>query len=404
MNASLTRSPAPTDVSRAEPSMAPIPEIVDELRAGRMVILVDEEDRENEGDLLMAAEYVTPESINFMVTHARGLVCLTLTEERCQRLNLPLMANRNGARFGTNFTVSIEAAEGVTTGISAADRAHTVRTAVARDARPDDIVQPGHIFPIQAAKGGVLVRAGHTEAGCDLTALAGLTPAAVICEVLKPDGTMARLPDLQQFAAQHGLKIGTIADLIQYRSAHESMIERLAQRQVRTAWGDFQAVAYRDRASGAAHMALVHGQILPEQETLVRVHEPTSVLDVLLTGADPTHSWSVDRALQTMATAPSGVLVLMNCQGSAQRLFDTFAQWNMALQPQGREGARVHEEHHDLRTYGIGVQILRDLGVCKARLLAKPRRMPSMAGFALTITGYDSEPSAPLPPSQEPRP
>jgi len=374
--------------------MASVPEIIDELRAGRMVILVDEEDRENEGDLLMAAQYVTPEAINFMVTHARGLVCVTLTEERCRQLNLPLMASRNGARFGTNFTVSIEAAEGVQTGISAADRAHTVRTAVARDAKPEDIVQPGHIFPVQAVRGGVLVRAGHTEAGCDLTALAGLTPAAVICEVLKPDGTMARLPDLQQFAAQHGLKIGTIADLIQYRSEHESMIERLAQRPVRTAWGEFRAVAYRDLASGAAHLALVHGRIDPECETLVRVHEPTSVLDVLLTG-DTSHSWGVDSALQAMAAAPSGVLVLLNCQGSAQQLFDTFAQWDAAVPVGDGTDARAREARHDLRTYGIGVQILRDLGVCKARILAKPRKMPSMAGFALTITGYDSEPSGP---------
>jgi len=390
-------NPAPSEAALIDPPcgvMASVSEIIDELRAGRMVILVDEEDRENEGDLLMAAQYVTPEAINFMVTHARGLVCLTLTEERCRQLNLPLMASRNGARFGTNFTVSIEAAKGVETGISAADRAHTVRTAVARDARAQDIVQPGHIFPVQAVCGGVLVRAGHTEAGCDLTALAGLTPAAVICEVLKPDGTMARLPDLQQFAAQHGLKIGTIADLIQYRSEHESMIERLAQRQVSTAWGMFRAVAYRDLASGAAHLALVHGNIDAESETLVRVHEPTSVLDVLLTGSDTGHSWGVGSALQAMAAAPSGVLVLLNCQGSAQQLFDAFAQWDAASPGQAREADRA--QRHDLRTYGIGVQILRDLGVCKARILAKPRKMPSMAGFALTITGYDSEPSSPM--------
>ena len=216
-------SAAQTDSTQSY-DIAPVPEIIAELRAGRMVILVDEEDRENEGDLVMAAEYVTPEAINFMVTHARGLVCLTLTEERCQQLDLPLMASRNGARFGTNFTQSIEAAEGVETGISAADRARTIQVAVARNAKPSDLVQPGHIFPVQAVRGGVLVRAGHTEAGCDLTALAGLTPAAAICEILKPDGTMARLPDLMLFAREHGLKIGTIADLIQYRSEHESMV------------------------------------------------------------------------------------------------------------------------------------------------------------------------------------
>ncbi|HUG58884.1 MAG TPA: 3,4-dihydroxy-2-butanone-4-phosphate synthase, partial [Candidimonas sp.] len=253
-------------------NISPVTEIVAELRAGRLVILVDEEDRENEGDLVMAAEFVTPEAINFMVTHARGLVCLTLTEERCRQLDLPLMASRNGTRFGTNFTMSIEAAVGVDTGISAADRARTIQAAVARDAKPSDLVQPGHIFPVQAVRGGVLVRAGHTEAGCDLTALAGLTPAAVICEILKPDGTMARLPDLKVFAREHGLKIGTISDLIQYRSEHESMIERLASRKMQTSWGEFTAVAYRDLSSGAPHMALVHGNITPDTETLVRVH------------------------------------------------------------------------------------------------------------------------------------
>jgi len=384
-------NPAPP-AAEAPHVMASVPEIIDELRAGRIVILVDEEDRENEGDLLMAAEYVTPEAINFMVTHARGLVCLTLTEARCQQLNLPLMASRNGARFGTNFTVSIEAAQGVETGISAADRAHTIRVAVARDARPGDLVQPGHIFPVQAVKGGVLVRAGHTEAGCDLTALAGLTPAAVICEVLKPDGTMARLPDLQQFAAQHGLKIGTIADLIQYRSEHESMVERLAEREVHTPWGAFRAVLYRDLASGAAHLALVHGHITPDQETLVRVHEPTSILDALLTDAS-THSWTVDNALRAIVAAPSGALVLLNCQGSAQQLFDTATLWKAQGSDDTRQ-TRTGAQRYDFRTYGIGVQILRDLGICKARLLAKPRKMPSMTGFSLTITGYDSAPSS----------
>lgn len=369
--------------------ISPVPDIVAELRAGRLVILVDEEDRENEGDLVMAAEYVTPEAINFMVTHARGLVCLTLTEERCQQLQLPLMASRNGTRFGTNFTMSIEAAEGVETGISAADRARTIQVAVARDATPADLVQPGHIFPVQAVRGGVLVRAGHTEAGCDLTALAGLTPAAVICEILKPDGTMARLPDLKVFAREHGLKIGTIADLIQYRSEHESMVERLASRDVQTPWGPFQAVAYRDLASGAAHVALVHGSITPDVEALVRVHEPTSMLDVLFEG--PTnHSWSVSSALKAIAAAPAGVLIMLNCQESSDVLFAQFQAWNEApVQPAKAAG---RESRYDLRTYGIGAQIMRDLNVGKARLLARPRKMPSMTGFSLTITGYDSEP------------
>ncbi|MFT0850195.1 bifunctional 3,4-dihydroxy-2-butanone-4-phosphate synthase/GTP cyclohydrolase II [Achromobacter sp. F4_2707] len=370
--------------------ISPVTEIVAELRAGRMVILVDEEDRENEGDLVLAAEFVTPEDINFMVTHARGLVCLTLTEERCRQLDLPLMASRNGTRYGTNFTMSIEAAEGVETGISAADRARTIRTAVARDAKPSDLVQPGHIFPLQAVKGGVLVRAGHTEAGCDLTAMAGLTPAAVICEILKPDGTMARLPDLIEFAREHNLKVGTIADLIQYRSEHESMVERLASRRVKTPWGDFEAVAYRDLSSGAAHLALVHGNIESDVETLVRVHEPTTVLDVLFEG-EGHHSWGVADAVRTISAAPSGVLILLNCQGSAENVFAHFESWNTPVEV--TEPIPDRERRYGLKTYGIGAQIMRDLGVGKARLLARPRKMPSMAGFALTITGYISEPS-----------
>ncbi|MBP6019787.1 MAG: 3,4-dihydroxy-2-butanone-4-phosphate synthase [Burkholderiaceae bacterium] len=370
--------------------ISPVPEIIDELRSGRMVILVDEEDRENEGDLVMAAQYVTPEAINFMVTHARGLVCLTLTEERCKQLDLPLMASRNGTRFGTNFTMSIEAAEGVDTGISAADRARTIQAAVARDAKPTDLVQPGHIFPVQAVRGGVLVRAGHTEAGCDLTDLAGLTPAAVICEILKPDGTMARLPDLKVFAREHGLKIGTIADLIQYRSEHESMVERLPSHLMQTPWGVFNAVAYRDLASGAPHLALVHGDISPDTETLVRVHEPTTVLDILSEG-DSGHSWSVSNSLKAIAASPAGVLVLMNCQSDAELIFGQFERWGA---PTTDAPATDRANRYDLRTFGIGAQILRDLGVGKARLLARPRKMPSMTGFSLTITGYDTEPTS----------
>ena len=368
--------------------IVPVPEIIAELRAGRIVILVDEEDRENEGDLVMAAEFVTPEAINFMVTHGRGLVCLTLTEERCRQLDLPLMASRNGTRYGTNFTQSIEAAEGVETGISAADRARTIQVAVARDAKPADLVQPGHIFPVRAVPGGVLVRAGHTEAGCDLTEMAGLTPAAVICEILKPDGTMARLPDLVEFAREHNLKIGTIADLIQYRSEHESIVQRVGTRAMQTPWGEFQAIAYRDDATGAPHLALVHGNVEAERETLVRVHEPASLLDVLDTGASA-HSWTVGTALQAIAASPAGVLVLMNCQSSVEHLFGQIAHWTDPAQ----RPAQPDGERFGLRTYGIGAQILRDLGVGQMRLLARPRKMPSMAGFALTITGYDCAPA-----------
>jgi 3,4-dihydroxy 2-butanone 4-phosphate synthase / GTP cyclohydrolase II len=369
-------------------AISPVSEIINELRMGRMVILVDEEDRENEGDLVMAAEFVTPEAINFMVTHGRGLVCLTLTEERCRQLELPLMSNRNGTPYGTNFTVSIEAAEGVETGISVADRARTVRVAVARDAKPADLVQPGHIFPLRAVPGGVLVRAGHTEAGCDLTAMAGLTPAAVICEILKPDGTMARLPDLIEYGRTHNLKIGTIADLIQYRNEHESVIERLGERQVQTPWGEFKMIAYRDTVAGNPHFALLHGVVDPGKETLVRVHEPTSILD-LIDVQSPGHSWGVAEALQAIRGAESGVMVFLNCQGSSSQLFDQINAWQGEVPvPVKREPGRM-----DLRTYGMGAQILRDLNVGQMRLLARPRKMPSiMPGFGLDVTGYDHQP------------
>src|SRR5690349_18902473 len=290
-------------------AIAPIPELVADLAAGKMVILVDEEDRENEGDLILAADHVTPEAINFMARHARGLICLTLTRERCERQQLPPMAAKNGAQHGTAFTVSIEAATGVTTGISAADRARTVQAAVRRDAKPSDLVQPGHIFPLQAQDGGVLMRAGHTEAGCDLSAMAGLSPAAVICEVMKDDGTMARLPDLIEFAREHGLKIGTIASLIEYRSRNETLIERLGKRTLTTAQGDFDCTVFRDR-TGGLHMALTHGRWTPADEVLVRVHEPLSVMDLLDT-AQPSHSWPLPKALAALQASERGAAVLL---------------------------------------------------------------------------------------------
>jgi len=360
-------------------------EIVDELRAGRMVILVDEEDRENEGDLVLAAEHVTPEAINFMIRHARGLVCLTLSEEICDRLELPMMTTRNGTSFGTNFTVSIEAAEGVTTGISAADRARTIQVAVAKHAKPEDLVQPGHIFPLRAVKGGVLMRAGHTEAGCDLTEMAGLTPASVICEIIKEDGTMARLPDLLEFAQEHGLKIGTIADLIHYRSQNESLVERVAERQLSTVHGEFRLVAFRDKPSGSAHLALVHGDPAGK-ETLVRVHQPVSVVD-LLDNRATSHSWNLSSAMQAIHASESGVIVLLNCGETAEELFAQFAD-KSAPRPAGRAA------NLDLRTYGIGAQILKQVGVCKMKLLANPRKMPSMVGFDLEVTGYLPKPEA----------
>src|SRR5512139_2485125 len=263
--------------------ISPVPELIAELAAGRMVILVDEEDRENEGDLVLAADHVTPAAINFMARHARGLICLTLTRERCERLRLPPMAQRNGTQHGTAFTVSIEAATGVTTGISAADRARTIQAAVAKDAQPADLVQPGHIFPLQAQDGGVLMRAGHTEAGCDMAAMAGLSPAAVICEIMNDDGTMARLPDLEVFAREHGLKIGTIADLIGYRSRNETLIQRAGSRRLLTPQGEFDCTAFRDK-SGGLHLALTHGSWTPADEVTVRVHEPFTAFDMLDAG------------------------------------------------------------------------------------------------------------------------
>ena len=367
---------------REATAISPVTEIVAEIKAGRMVVLVDEEDRENEGDIVLAAEHVTPEAINFMAKHARGLICLTLTEERCTQLDIAPMVRDNRSSMGTNFTSSIEAAEGVTTGISAFDRARTVQVAVAKDAKPADIVKPGHIFPIMAQPGGVLVRAGHTEAGCDLAALAGLTPASVICEVLKDDGTMARLPDLIEFADQHGLKIGTIADLIHYRSANESLVRRIVEREIETANGSFKLIAYRDKPTGSSHLALVRGEIVAAKETLVRVHEPLSVVDLLETGTG-VHSWGVSEALAAIAANGSGVMVLLNCSQS-----DDALEARLSDDSPDARASRRSDRSADLRTYGIGAQILRDLGVGRMRLMAAPRKMPSMAGFGLEVLGY----------------
>jgi len=370
----------PASPSPEPRAISPIPEIVAEIRAGRMVILVDEEDRENEGDLVIAADAVTPDIVNFMARFGRGLVCMPITDERARQLDLAPMTPVNRSVHGTNFTVSIEAASGVTTGISAADRAHTIRVAAAPNARPADIVQPGHVFPLVAHRGGVLVRAGHTEACCDLASLAGFSPAAVLCEIMKDDGTMARLPDLIEFARQHGLKIGAITDLIHYRSQTERLIERVGERPIRTAAGDFRLVTFRDKLAEATHLALVRGDIAPEQETVVRVHEPLSVVD-LLDYDSRVHSWTIPAALSRLACAERGVLVLLHRPESAQDLRDRA----VADKP------RV-ESKMDLRNYGIGAQILRDLNVGKMRLLARPRKMPSMAGFGLTVTGYEEFP------------
>ena len=362
-------------------SISPVREIVAEMKAGRMVILIDEEDRENEGDLVLAADHVTPEAINFMARYGRGLICLTLTRERCERLQLQPMATRNGTKHSTAFTVSIEAAEGVTTGISAADRARTVQAAVAKDAKVSDLVQPGHIFPLQAVDGGVLMRAGHTEAGCDLAAMAGCSPTAVICEIMKDDGEMARLPDLLVFAAEHKLKIGTIADLIEHRSRNESLIEKVGSRTLTTAFGEFTAHAFKDNTSQGLHLALVKGQWSADEAVAARVHEPLSVLDALEVGR-AMHSWSLDESLRYIADAGKGVVVLLNCGESAEQLLAQFE--GTARASQAPERGRM-----DLRTYGVGAQILLECGVHKMNVLGNPRRMPSMAaGYGLEIVGY----------------
>ena len=373
--------PAEPSRSGASPAVSSIPQIVADLKAGRMVILVDEEDRENEGDLVVAADAVTPEIVNFMARYGRGLICMPITEERARQLELAPMTAVNRSVHGTNFTVSIEAAQGVTTGISAADRARTIRAACAPGARPEDIVQPGHVFPLIAQAGGVLARAGHTEACCDLAQLAGCSPAAVLCEIMNDDGTMARLPDLVEFAKIHGLKIGAIADLIHYRSQTERLIERVGERPIRTSEGEFRLVTFRDKLNDATHLALERGTIEPERETLVRVHEPLSVID-LLDSSSRTHSWTIPAALATLARAERGVLVLLHRPESALELRQR------AVSDQARADVKM-----DLRNYGIGAQVLRDLNVGKMRLLARPRKMPSMAGFGLEVTGHE-----PLPP------
>ena len=358
--------------------LSTIQDIIADIKAGKMVILVDEEDRENEGDLVLAAEHVTPEAINFMAKYARGLICLTLSEARCRQLNLPLMVSNNGSSHGTNFTLSIEAAEGVTTGISAADRARTVQAAVARHAKPSDIVQPGHIFPLKAQNGGVLVRAGHTEAGCDLSALAGLEPASVICEIMNDDGTMARLPELLVFAEQHGLKVGAISDLIHYRSRHECLIEQVGKRQVATPFGEFTLHAFRDNTTNETHLALSKGDIRPDADTLVRVHEPLSVMDWLDAGQSP-HSWSVAQALAKINADGKGVVVLLHRTEHGAELLER------ALPDLNAERPRAK---WDAKTFGIGAQMLKALGVGRMTLLSQPRKIPSMTGFGLEVSGY----------------
>lgn len=366
---------------------SPVPEIVEDLRQGRMVIIVDDEDRENEGDLLMAASRVRPEDINFMARFGRGLICLTLTRARCQQLRLPLMVGDTDRQQSTNFTLSIEAAEGVTTGISAQDRARTVRVAVSQDAAPEDIRQPGHIFPLMAQSGGVLTRAGHTEAGCDLARLAGFEPAAVIVEILNEDGTMARRPQLEAFAREHGLKIGTIADLIRYRLEHEEAVERLAEHAVETEFGPFRLIAYEDHVSRHVHVALVKGDLARPEPPLVRVHVQDTLGDVVGVRS-PELGWPLRSAMKQIASAGHGVVVLLHYGESPRELL-------AAVRSLGRvpgaerpppAGGQI------LRSYGTGAQILRDLGVHRMRVLSAPKQMHGLSAFGLEVVEYVDAP------------
>ncbi|MFL6593610.1 MAG: 3,4-dihydroxy-2-butanone-4-phosphate synthase [Luteimonas sp.] len=361
-------------------SFATIPELLEELRAGRMVVIVDDEDRENEGDLIMAAELVRPQDINFMVTHARGLVCLSLTRERCRQLGLPPMVRDNTSSHGTNFTVSIEAAEGVTTGISAYDRAHTIRTAVRPDASGRDLSQPGHIFPLQAQPGGVLNRAGHTEAASDLALLAGMEPAGVLVEILNPDGSMARRPELEVFAREHGLKMGSIEDLIRHRLATEHTVERVDARAIETEHGPFQLHVYRDRIGHALHFALLRGQPDPKVPTLVRVHMLNPLADALH-WRRPDFGPAVGDVLAMIAREGCGALVLLGEQQDADAVLARVRE--QPEPPRGRSGSLA-----EWRRNGAGAQILADLGLGRLRVLGTPRRQVGLAGYGLEVVDY----------------
>jgi len=360
-------------------------ELIDDIAAGKMVILMDDEDRENEGDLIMASSLVRPDDINFMAKFGRGLVCLTLTQERCEQLNLRLMVDKNEASFETNFTLSIEAAEGVTTGISAADRARTIQAAVAADAKPRDIVQPGHIFPIMAKKGGTLIRAGHTEAGCDLARLAGLEPSATIVEILNEDGSMARRPDLEEFAEQHQLKIGTIADLIEYRMNTENSVSKELCVDWPTEFGQFKLHAYKDDIDGQTHIALVKGNITPEEAVLVRVHIADVATDLLGKEKKDGGSWTIRRALQKVADEGAGVVLLLGNQSSPVAILDRIATLSGQDRPNSSEQAK---QSRATRTVGIGSQILVDLNVQQMRLLSPLKKYHSLAGFNLQVIEY----------------
>jgi 3,4-dihydroxy 2-butanone 4-phosphate synthase / GTP cyclohydrolase II len=363
-----------------------INEIIDELKRGRMVVLMDDADRENEGDLVVAAEHVTPQAINFMATYGRGLICMPITVERARQLHLAPMVAVNRAPHGTNFAVSIEAAEGITTGISAHDRAHTIRVASAPDAKPEDIVQPGHVFPLIAAHGGVLARAGHTEACCDLARLAGLTPAAVLCEIMNEDGSMARLPELEHFARRHGLRVGTIADLIRYRMENESTVQRVGECRLPTEFGDFQCITYHDDIGDSTHLALVRGNVRREWPTLVRVHVQESLLDLFTTAHRPGSTWTLRRALEYVAVEGAGVIVVLQQEEASTDLLQRLRR--LQRLDADTDAGTLRRGRAEMRSYGLGSQILADLGVGKMRVLGHPIKAPGMSGFGLEIVEY----------------
>ncbi|MCO7225734.1 bifunctional 3,4-dihydroxy-2-butanone-4-phosphate synthase/GTP cyclohydrolase II [Pleionea sp. CnH1-48] len=366
-------------------ALSSISEIIEDIRQGKMVILMDDEDRENEGDLIMASTMVRPEDINFMARYGRGLICLTLTRERCEQLNLSLMVNNNGAKYATAFTTSIEAAEGVTTGISAADRARTVQAAVASDAKPSDIVQPGHIFPLMAQPGGVLNRAGHTEAGCDLARLAGLEASSVIVEILNEDGTMARRPDLEVFAKEHGIKMGTIADLIQYRTMNEKTVAKVSECHWPTLHGDFRLHTFQDNIDGKLHFAIVKGNPKPDQPTLVRVHVTDNLADLLEQQRGDRSSWSLNRAIERIAQEGEGVVVVLANEEPTESLIARIKRF--ADEDEGIESPKMAPSDA-LRKVGVGSQILAELDVHKLRLLSPEKKYHALSGFNLEVVEY----------------
>ena len=372
-----------THPSAANTPFSSIEDIVEDIRNGKMVIMVDDENRENEGDLIMAAAKVRPEDINYMATHGRGLICLTMERERCKQLRLPLMVSDTDEHHATNFTISIEAATGITTGISAHDRAKTIQAAVAPDAKPEHLSQPGHIFPVMAQSGGVLTRAGHTEAGCDLARLAGLEPSAAIVEILNADGTMARRPDLEKFARERDIRIGTIADLIRYRLAKERNVERIAEKRIKTEFGKFVMYCYDDHINRSVHVALVKGDLTSVDAPLVRVHLQDTLGDVVGVQSESL-GWPLHSAIERIGKEETGVVVLLRDQETSRDFMDSVE----SLDQQHDELESRRSGDSVLRTYGVGAQILRDLGLSKIRVLSAPKQMYAISGFDLEITEY----------------